>query len=107
MSMRDNSPQGQKNRQKIVNEALENWKRTQPKNAISCECKTDFNNGYTIVTDNCEHKPKFRISYYNPVSKKHEAKTVCGVHKRALQMNCSRLDRLLNENITNFAFTKL
>ena len=29
MSMRDNSPQGQRNRQKIVNEALENWKKEQ------------------------------------------------------------------------------
>jgi hypothetical protein len=30
MSIRDNSPEGQKNRQKIVNEALDRWKMEQP-----------------------------------------------------------------------------
>ena len=30
MSIRDNSPQGQKNRKKLVDEAMKNWKKTQP-----------------------------------------------------------------------------
>jgi hypothetical protein len=33
MSIRDNSPEGQKNRQKLVDEAMENWKKSQQRPA--------------------------------------------------------------------------
>ena len=41
MSIRDNSPEGQRNRQKLVDEALDNWKTTHPANNKQNNIKTD------------------------------------------------------------------
>lgn len=37
MSIRDNSPEGKKNRQKLVDEAMENWKKSQPAPVPKCK----------------------------------------------------------------------
>jgi len=76
--------------------------------AINCELhsatKDTFGNESYYP---CFNKPKFTVIITSAINSQRKTYTVCGVHKNSLQKTATRVNRILNKDVSQIVITEL